>query len=673
MRLGKKSAGALLSAILALAGCGGGSSSGGNTFAFHGGKGSDGGGGGGGKVYVYTYGAPITMKKGGGLPALPTWSYTAPELGSNPLTVASDTPLTVGPSVLGDDGVNPATGLWVKSGATLTITPGAGNTATMDLSDGLLVEGKIVLAPISGSLSSTSLTVTATDVAVKGAIEAKGGAATTGNDGGDGGVVTINVSNNFFLTGSMVATGGAGDNGGSGGEINVIVGGPAWAADVTPSTIAVTGLSDTSGGAGAAGAGGDSGDNSIWGEWNQDGACNFYSSGTFRADGGKGTAGGGGGGHIYASSCSVGWAVNTGTMEALSGAATVDGAGGDGNEVYLEACDGVVYAGGKILVSGGAGAGSGNGGGGGDLYIDSPTCGVASAPALGAYVAAALESVGGDGASGGKGGYMEIYTDGTKTNAGITLTGYHKVDAVGGAGTTAGGTGGDYEIYPEDWYDSDRDGNVVGALDTETPIDVRGGVASAGAGGDGGYAWVGTWIVNTGNTLLDPATVSTHSRGDILATGGKGTTTGGEGGQVDLWDATALYSMSSIEASGGAGGTGDGGAGGLVVPYGDGTITITGKITALGGSSASGSGGVGGEVDPGAVSVSLGACVVDGGAAPAGTGGGGGTITLTSSTPPSTVTATLSLRGGAGTAAGAAGTFTMDGAVQTLTDGRYTP
>ena len=675
MRLTKTAA--LLGAILALAACGKSSSSKTpNQLSVHGGKASAGVGGSAGGIYVYAQGGQITVKTDGGLPALPTWTYTAPALGANPLTIDADTAFTVGATVIGDDGVNPATGIWVKSGATVTLTPETEPTVSIIVPEGILIEGTVVMAPLAGTRNSSSLHIEAQNAAVRGSVRAVGADGATGESGGDGGAISGLVSNDVFITGSVLSTGGKGDTGGNGGEIDITVEGPTWAVDVTPSTIAVTGVVDSSGGEGLAGVGGAAGGAEVWGSWSYDGACNFFNSGAFRSRGGDGTTGGGDGAYLYASSCAVGSTVNKGTFDSSGGSATVDGPGGAAPADYaleIEAADGVMYAGGKLLAMGGKGAGTGQGGAGGDIHINADLMDVAAAPSLGVHVAARIDASGGEGATGGPGGIIEVYDDGAPTDAGITLHNYATLDCTGGAGTTAGGEGGDCEVYPYDRYDADLGGNVVGPLLNQAKVDASGGDASDGAGGGGGYVWVGTWIDNTGYTLLSPETVLTDSGGAILARGGKGTTTGGAGGQVEIYDEVALFSKATIDVSGGAGGTDVGGAGGGVHAYGPAAVTVTGKILASGGTSASADGGAAGGVACDAVTASLAAVAADGGAGATATGGNGGTVTLTSSTPASTLTGTISVRPGAGTTAGVEGTFTMDGTPMTLTEGRYSP
>ena len=308
-------AGAL--AIMGCSGGGGGWST--QGFAAAGGKASAGAGGAGGQINVEASGGPVTVQPDGGLPALPTWHYTAPALGANPLTVSASGTIAVGSTLLGDDGVNPATGLWVKKGVTATLAPQTGTTVSLSFTDGVLVEGTVAMAPVAGSLDSTSLSLDATDVAVTGALLAQGGDAASGADGGAGGTVSASVAHDFFLTGRLVTTGGKGDNGGNGGAIEVVVSGPAAAVGVVPSTIAVTGVADNSGGEGLAGQGGSTNWNEIYGDrWGTNGACNLWSAGALRSNGGEGTAGGGAAGGVYLASCANGWAVSTGTLEALS-------------------------------------------------------------------------------------------------------------------------------------------------------------------------------------------------------------------------------------------------------------------------------------------------------------------------------------------------------------------
>jgi hypothetical protein len=161
-----------------------------------GGAGSTGTGGQGGEVDVESSsGGDVEISKDGALPKIPSFKWLSPSLGSNPLTVATDTTLTpdVSERLLGDDGATTATGLWVKAGATLTLEPNfdwdgiAGNdTASLDVDEGVLVEGTIVTGPRNGAgPDASSLYLYATTIV----ISKTGRVDTSGDDvaAGDGG------------------------------------------------------------------------------------------------------------------------------------------------------------------------------------------------------------------------------------------------------------------------------------------------------------------------------------------------------------------------------------------------------------------------------------------------------------------------------------------------------
>ena len=519
VRLDRTASLALMGAFLALAACKRGSSGSSEpapVFTVHGGAGSDGAGGEGGEIYVGGSGSTVVVKQDGGLGTLPTWTYTAPNLGANPLTIDADTAFTVDGPPTGDDGINPATGIWVKSGATVTLSPPDGeDTSEISLSDGLLVEGTIVLAPLAGTGNASSLGIEAKSIAVRGTVQATGADAATGEAGGNGGDLTASVSESFFLTGKVLTNGGQGDTGGIGGDIDVGVAGPEWSVDVTPGVIAITGRADASGGVGLAGAGGGSGDVNIYGSWDAGGACSFFNSGTVRANGGNGTTEGGKGQYVYVSACRVGSAVNTGTLEASGGSATTEGGGGATDFVEIDSLFGITYAGGTLSSSGGKGAGAGAGGAGGEIdifsygqYYDWAYGYGPEGQAVGVHVAAKrLDASGGDGATGGAGGTVNVWNGGLTIDEGVTVAGFGILDLAGGGGTTLGGQGGSATIESHERYDATLDDYLLGTVENGVRIVATGGDASAGVGGHGGSAFVGAYLES-----VAPSRTPTRSR-----------------------------------------------------------------------------------------------------------------------------------------------------------------
>lgn len=668
----------LATALVALTGCGGGGGGGSpNTIDLRGGAGLTGAGGSGGGIpKIFVEGGSLTLTRSGGLPALPSWQAPVPDLGANPRTIAADEALSASGPLVGDDGSTAATGVWVKKGATLTLTPASGSTAGFMLPGGLLVDGTIVLAPLPSSRTAASFGVMTKVAAVHGTIRAVGGDGAAGENGGDGGAVTFILLGGLHLDGSIVSTGGGGDAGGNGGAISVQVLGPSWGAGVTPGTLAFTGRTDSSGGVGRVGAGGQAGSVEVAGYvTGGTGTCNAYYSGRIVARGGDGATGGGDAAPVKLNGCLVGWAASVATVDASGGAATANGKGGNGGAVQAVAADGTLYLGGELRARGGAGAGAGGGGDGGQLLLGSVPRDLSDAPALGVHVAARLDAAGGAGADGGAGGTLGFFDRGTPTgtDAGITLAGYDALDASGGDGVTGGGAGGTILLGVRERYDATANLNHVGAVSSDVDLVASGGGASAGPGGDAGRVVIGS-AVHTVHPLASPETVRTTVTGALLARGGRGTTAGGKGGTSGAVSAaTALVASGPVDVSGGAGGSDAGGAaGGAAFQCSDGATT-TGRVTAVGGESAKGSGGTGGEVLAQGASVSLGPVTADGGAAPKATGGQGGSVTATSSSPPSTVTGTISVRGGAGATAGAVGWLELDGNAATLTDGRYSP
>jgi hypothetical protein len=568
----------LSAALIALAACSSGGDAPALRMEMSGGRGRTGAGGSGGELWAYSYGGDVAVRTGGALPALPSYTYVAPALGDNPLTVSSSTTLTVGGALVGDDGVNPATGLWVKRGVTLELVPGEGSsTVWFTLSAGLLVDGTLRLAATPGTLDSASLEISAASGAISssGRIDASGLDGDAETDGGDAGYVDLEIQGDFYNRGTIVTRGGKGANGGSGSSLDVTVA-SGWVVN--------TGVADSSGGQGLAGVGGSAGGTEIWGRWSEGGTGSAYNSGELVARGGDGSTGGGNGGWVYFSGCQHGWTVSTGVLDGSGGDATVDGPGGAANGIDVEASGDQVFVKGMLRARGGNGAGAGAGGDGESAGVSSNEAWSGTNERLGVWLAATVDVSGGDGATGGGAGELEVMDDGMGDTAGVHLLGYATLSARGGDGATAGGAGGSLELYSYRYWGEVPEGTpLIGSVTNEAVLDVRGGVGADGAGGSGGYAGVHTEYDGGGIEALDR---SVASKGKILAGGGDGTTEGGWGGYVYLYDHFLLESVAPIDVSGGDGGTGAGGGGGTVEASGELVVKVTGDIDASGGAGA---------------------------------------------------------------------------------------
>jgi len=255
-------------------------------------------------------------------------------------------------------------------------------------------------------------------------------------------------------------------------------------------------------------------------------------------------------------------------------------------------------------------------------------------------------------AVGGFGGAFRVNGLGAIAHAG-------KFTAKGGNGTN-GGSGGSFRATSE-----------TSAFASSGTIDVSGGSATAGVGGDAGFIRT-DFASNYGDV---------GSSGGLTARGGDGTAAGGGGGTVTLLASSqgAVRSSSTINTSGGNATTGGNGgdAGPITLQSGGKDLLVTGSIQAQGGTGAgaAGFGGFGGFVTfarQGAVggSVRLAAGIdTSGGSGTAG-GGDGGNVTVrgdngivfTGSKQETSLLgyASIDTSGGGGTVGRNAGSVTVD-------------
>ncbi|ABC82784.1 hypothetical protein [Anaeromyxobacter dehalogenans] len=533
-----------LACALALAACSGGD--GGSPSAAipaigaRGGTGRTGAGGAGGAFIVsVTPGGGAVVHPGVAPPGLAIPTVPAPDLGENPRTIAADTALApVAGELLGDDGANPATGLWVKAGATLTLDPGESFEAYVEVSGAIRVDGTIRPPVLEADQSTAAISLRAAALHVSPGGRIDGTPPDSAADGLASGGVMVRVSGAIVNAGAIVARGGRGLSGGHAGELDLATAnGP----------VVNSGIIDGSGGEGTDGSGGYAIAASLWGNWGEGGTCDAHNTGRILARGGDGTSGGGDGGYVYLSGCSVGDTFSAGELDASGGAATVDGPGGGAAAVDLEASDGRALAIGLLRARGGrAQSGPGGPGGAVDVYATGST------DAVRAVVLAQLDAGGGDGTVGGDAGAVVVRQEGFADGDVRVEVGTGAVDASGGDGADGGGNGG--------WIGVD--GASVPTLAAAAPVAAdgirmeaalraAGGAGGAGEGGVGGHVQLAGSQVACGAVTVDG--------------GASAAMAGGIGGSVELLSSTAPTLVTAPLTARGGAGTPAGAAGAVTI------------------------------------------------------------------------------------------------------------
>ncbi|MDH3591456.1 MAG: hypothetical protein OER88_06235, partial [Planctomycetota bacterium] len=537
------------------------------TMVSRGGEGLTGDGGGGGVFYVNAYSSgDILVVPYGTINTDYEVPDVRPELGFNPRTITvSETiqPEPGGNEILGDDGVNTATGLWVQAGVTLTLMPnndsnaqGRYSRAHMAFEDGVIVEGAIFLGPGDSKVFgdglgnyTASLLIQADNfwMGTAGVIETHGESVAAGR-GADAGDVHLDINGNVVSYGRVVAYGGDGvTGGGQGGDVEFE---SSWYG------VYNLGAIDTNGGS-ATGAG-------AMGEWAGDiemyahyGA--LVNKGTLTAVGGDGPAGGDWGGDV---TLEIGMLVNAARIDTRGGHATVAGPGGLGGDIYLESCSGTMRVTGDLDSRGGNGLGvEGNGGHGGNITFYLQDCDYIYGEyvAGGMFVGANLDASGGSGAAGGWGGELnfepdqdEIWKPGLQPTI---ICGYTVIDVRGGDGAMDGGDASDYnQIYNDGAYD-ENDTEYLFDIHMQVDVLARGGNGLSGRGGRGG-----SFEINQDDYVYNPMydrVVRTTANFDLR--GGNGTTRGGRGGEFMVFDHYMCVNEGDIDTSGGRGGSDYGG------------------------------------------------------------------------------------------------------------------
>jgi hypothetical protein len=572
----------------------------------NGGTGSNGSGGSGGQFFAESYGAIRVLKSGSADASFTMPAQSSYNFGDSGYTVSGseqillDTAVPAGYTGLyvmdnnfhktsdwnlyKADGTGSAgspnvdyqiTGLWVPSGATLTINADS-NYYTSDygafivLTNDVVIDGTLQTAagynyiwfenapyafePLYTSDSSPSYLVPlSANIVVTGTVT---------TSGAENGWIEFDAANSFFNSGTLDASGS--DNS--------------------------TGDGNNSAGIGLYAMGG-----------------SVYSKGTIKADGGNGGNGSGGAGadvieiiggyaeDIYVDPVNGGCVLLGGNVEARGGNGTggSGGAGGGGNDFsFIVAMGGDLIVNTTFTLNGGNGSGSGTGGDAGGLFFyvfgtDYRRVGVFQ-------ISGSFNLSGGNGVNGGAGGwayFFSSYWDFLFEHAGngvgqapdIQLLGFSNINLNGGNGTTTGGSGsknGTYSLFTFASRDN-YDHHYLPAypIVSEANISARGGDASAagGTGGTGGYVELATddddYYSTSITTITQSGTID-NSGGNATASGG----TGGDANEIYLGSGDVGYcwnvTTTGILTANGGNGALQGGNGGYINLYSDEVPTV---------------------------------------------------------------------------------------------------
>ncbi len=225
---------------------------------------------------------------------------------------------------------------------------------------------------------------------------------------------------------------------------------------------------------------------------------------------------------------SYGTLINKGTIDA-------SGATSGGSAGYVEIYgDSLLYNTGSILAKG-TDSTTGAGGSGNDIYIE---CYYSSI-----YSSGTLDSSGGNGTSGGDGGYIDF-------EAGYD--GYMGHILAGGTFTTNGGSATDADAYGGEGGYVYLD-NYGGKLWANATISTKGGDSAAGYGGDGGYYELYNDNGEDYEYGNDAEAEGVKLTGDIDLSGGNGALGGGDAEEVTIYNDysdTGLPPMPAVELVG---------------------------------------------------------------------------------------------------------------------------
>jgi hypothetical protein len=642
--------------------------------------------------------------------------------------VFSDANLYLRDSVGSDQVV---TGIHIRSGCTLTLGLNynyGGNTgcdyAYVYVPDDIKIEGALKTKdllnggnPIGGALTpdvrhgegsandidkgGLELSCNNLLITTLGSIDLSGTDATVANTrGGDGGWTWL-YTYGAFIHGTINSTGGNGLGTGIGGDGAAYWGGTDEIYIWSDGLIVNTATLDASGGNGS--TGGDAGYVYL------DAYTNICNTGTLKSNGGTGTTGDGGDGNAFYFNSDYGSICNSGKIEGNGGNST-DGDGGNAFEVYMEAGDygyiGQILNSGSIEASGGS---STNGAGGHGAYAYWETYGAdiisigsidlsgGNAPAgtagdggdmdfypyegydegYGEYTPAGsvvlagnINLSGGDGDTGGSGGY--VYIDATHYDLeyhenpyGVYLYGYATISCAGGDGDSGGSASFIY-ILTYNYVETDDNYRAPGPISVAANLDLHGGIGNGatGTGGDGSYYYVETY---ENETYFNETSTFAHV-GNVNVSGGNGGSSGGDAGWVYLYGWADVSFEGNVNGSGGDG-TGTNASGGEGIDdfelYSSFNVRFVGALDASGGAATgTGTGGTGGEayLYAGGQVYSRAAYNAGGGDAnlSTGTGGNGGYIDLFSEMFPTSHSGAVDVCGGVGNTEGSEGTFRID-------------
>lgn len=626
-------------------------------------------------------GTDTKILRTGTVNATVTPNVVKPYLGDNPLTVEADTTLTpdLGGYLTGDDGLNPATGLWVKSGAVLTLEPQIDedlNPATFErvylyFDEAAYLEGTIRVGRKTGLNDGANLFFESSlenfVITSSGLIDTRGTDFTAGTDGGNGGYVYAAIYGTTINAGRIDTTGGNGDNGGTGGAITL---------NSINYGVYNSGTLLSSGGRGLNGTGGTAGLIQLR-TYTYGPVAN---SGQITARGGDGEDGGGTGGNLYMSTSYDGAVTSSGPIGLGGGSALTDGYGGNAGNLDIDA-NGSIRISGAITGTGGAAAGTDRTGGQGgfiDLYQTNNWDGSLGG---GVFVGAELNLAGGTGDYGGAGGSINVMADENgnidPTEDHVFFVGYSQILTNGGAGTQAGGDSSEgsssVRNYPN--YDT-NDTYYLGSIVIEPDWDLTGGSGAAGSGGSGQdlslYVGQDFWgeftaLEDKGEASIPPSSYPPYNQiilvtGYIRADGGDGGLVAGAGGGI------SAYCVFDIDFGGALTCTGGDaqdvpGWGGYIDFYAEDDLFVRAGINASAGSNNNAAFSRGTDYANlyGRHVTVQGGLLLRGSSNAAGTGGGGGSAEIRSTENSSTLSGTVSAKGGTGTPAGADGSLRIDG------------
>jgi len=455
-----------------------------------GGRGLAGAGGDAGRIWLSTYG-DIRVKASPSVDPAPAPRRSTLDLGTNPRTISVDTALS-GDHPLGDDGSTEATGLWVNSGAMLTVAMGS-----LYVGGPILIEGTVTSSYDAGASRRVSIDLGALAIVVgsTGLVD-----VSAGPEGGPGSVTLRTGDGDIVVQGSISARGRDGASPTAGGTVELR----------STGEVVVDGILDARGGSTDAGGGGSGGylvvGNAASGEF----PSRIHVTGEIHLRGGDGASGGGAGGWLDARALDA--TALTGIVDAGGGQST--GPGGGGGMIWVSAPRSWLT--GRIDAPGGAGVGSGRGGEGGQLLVLG-----------GGFLSGKIDLSGGDGITGAPGGLLIVDSHDPLAPAAIVLAGFDPLASDGGDGTAGGGAGGTFDVT----------GNVV---DLGVSLSANAGSALELREGGGG-----------GTVRVQGSALTCRS---IIANGGDAAArAGGHGGAVTLTSPAGSTIDGTITVRGGSG------------------------------------------------------------------------------------------------------------------------